>query len=348
MKGDRKTTNTLLMILVIPVIFYLLQVLSFIFIPLTAAMFISLLFLPFMRWLKSKKVPKNLSIFIVIVIIGIVVKITGELIQLSSREILSADNAFFERAKIRLSDLILSLEQFFGVTFIQGENVLATIITRDNISKSLVPTVGFVSKSVSMTLTMLFFVILLLADSIDFHKILNKTILRQRFASVKTFMKIEKDLIKFVEVKFLVSALTGLCVGLACWLFGVSFPIFWGLFAFIINFVQMIGSIICVIVVSAFAFVELEAASTLLFFALTLTGIQALFGGVTEPVLMGKSFSINIVTVLVMLMLWGFIWGIPGMVMSIPITVFLKIIFEQFPATQTISEFMSGKSSRSE
>jgi predicted PurR-regulated permease PerM len=56
---------------------------------------------------------------------------------------------------------------------------------------------------------------------------------------------------------------------------------------------------------------------------------------------MGKSFSINIIAVLIMLMFWGFLWGIPGLIMAIPITVFLKIIFEQFPSTKNISDLMS-------
>ena len=59
---------------------------------------------------------------------------------------------------------------------------------------------------------------------------------------------------------------------------------------------------------------------------------------------MGKSFSINVITILVVLMLWGYVWGIPGLIMSIPITVFLKIVFDKFPATRVISGLMSGNS----
>jgi predicted PurR-regulated permease PerM len=59
---------------------------------------------------------------------------------------------------------------------------------------------------------------------------------------------------------------------------------------------------------------------------------------------MGKSFSINIITVLVMLMLWGYIWGIPGLIMAIPITVFIKIILEQFQSTKVIASLLSGSS----
>ena len=187
-----------------------------------------------------------------------------------------------------------------------------------------------------------FFVFFWLAESINFYKILRFTLFKQKYASVKTFMKIENDLIKFVKVKFLVSAFTVIGFGLACYFFDVSFPIFWGLFAFIINFVQMIGSVVSVILLSIFAFVELDPTNILLFFILTITMVQVIFGSILEPVFMGKSFSINVIAILVSLMFWGYIWGVPGLIMSIPITVFLKIIFEQFPQTRFFSTLLSG------
>lgn len=67
-----------------------------------------------------------------------------------------------------------------------------------------------------------------------------------------------------------------------------------------------------------------------------------LMGGILEPLFMGKTFSLNVITVLVMLMFWGYIWNIPGLIISIPITVFIKIVLNQFPKAKIISEFMSG------
>ena len=194
-----------------------------------------------------------------------------------------------------------------------------------------------------MILMTAFFVVLWLAESINIQKVLNTVILKQKHTAVKTFVKIEKDLITFIKVKFLVSAATGIGTGLACYFFDVSFPIFWGLFAFLINFVQMVGSIITVVMLSIFAFIELDPTSTLFFFVITITGVQVLFGSILEPIFMGKSFSLNVITVLVMLMLWGYIWGVPGLIMSIPITVFIKIMLEQFPNTKVIANLLSGK-----
>ncbi|MFT5185748.1 MAG: AI-2 transport protein TqsA, partial [Flavobacteriales bacterium] len=165
----------------------------------------------------------------------------------------------------------------------------------------------------------------------------------QKYASVKTFRRIEKDIIKFIWVKFVISLFTGIGFTLACLFFDVSFPVFWGLFAFLINFVQMVGSIISVIMLTLFSLVELDPSGTLLAFVLVISGVQVLMGALLEPILLGKTFSINVVTVLVMLMLWGFIWGVPGLIMAIPITVFVKIVLEQFPKTKVIAGLMSGR-----
>ena len=334
-----KTTNLLLLIIVVPLVFYLLNILSFIFIPLIFSMFIALLFLPIMRWLSKKKVPKLVGIVIVILLIFIGLKIGIELIQLSSKQILNSGSGFFDKAEDKFLALMASIQETFGYKLDSKQDLLSQFFKGD----AIVPTFDYIRKLVTGLLMTTFFIVLWLAESINVQQLLNNTIFKQKHASVKTFMKIEKDLIKFIEVKFLVSLATGIGTGLACLFFDVSFPIFWGLFAFVINFVQMVGSVITVIVLSIFAFIELDPTSTLFFFILSITGVQVLIGAILEPIFMGKSFSLNVITVLVMLMLWGFIWGIPGLIMAIPITVFIKIILEQFPGTQTMAKMLSGR-----
>jgi len=337
MLSERRTTNILLLIIVIPILFYLLKVLSFIFIPLVFAMFIALLFLPLMRWLGKRRVPKIVSIIIIVLLIGLGLKIGVELIKLSSKQIMASDTAFFDKAEVKINDAARYLENTFGVEMQKDKNILSQFIQKENIGT----TVGFLRQFLTMLLMTAFFVVLLLAESINMQDVLNKMVLKKKRTSLLAYGKIQKELNTFIKVKFLVSFLTGVGTGLACYFFDVSFPIFWGLFAFVINFVQMVGSFIAVIALSIFAFIELDPTSTLFLFVIAITGVQVLFGAILEPVFMGKSFSINIITVLVMLMFWGFLWGIPGLIMAIPITVFLKIIFEQFPSTKKISDLIS-------
>ncbi len=340
--NERRTTNILLLIIALPVLFYILKLLSFIFIPLVFSMFIALIFWPLIRWLRKKKVSKTISLLIVFLIIGVFFKLSGELIQLSSKEFLASEGNLFEKAELKLEPLIIPFEEFFGIERVEDESIILYYLNEVDLLKTSGSAIDFLGNTISMILMTFFFAFLLLAESLNFQKVLNSTIFSQKYSSVKVFMRIEKDIITFIKVKFVISFFTGLGFTLACYFFDVSFPIFWGLLAFVINFVQMIGSVVSVILLSLFAFVELDTTGTLLFFILTITLVQVIMGGILEPIFMGKSFSINVITILVMLMFWGALWGIPGMILSIPITVFIKIILEQFPKTRVIAQLMSG------
>ncbi|MEZ7886854.1 MAG: AI-2E family transporter [Flavobacteriales bacterium] len=337
-------TNNLLSIMVVVLVFYLLKILSFIFIPLTFGMFMALLFLPIMRWLRTKGLPKWLSIGVVIGIIALILKLFGELVKLSSREIINADSNFFQKAESKFTILVGNVEGFFGIERIGNDNVLLHYLSQANVFGNFGNTLDFIGDTLTMALMTIFFGVLLLMDSFNFERVLTKAIFKSKTMSIRTFLKIEKDIARFLIVKFLVSFGTGVGFSIACYCFDVSFPIFWGVFAFLINFVQMVGSVISVVLLSIFAFVEIEAYTVLLVFSLIITGVQVLFGAVLEPIFMGKTFSLNVVTVLVMLMFWGFIWGVPGLIMAIPITVILKIILEQIPSTRMMAEMMSGGS----
>ena len=300
-------------------------------------MFIAVLFMPLKRRFAKWNWPEWISMTVVVLIFIAGLRIGGELISISTNELMSADQSFRDKAALKIDNLITTLENSFG--FAEGE--LLTKLSGDGTMNAAANVLNKIQGSLVTFLMMLFFAILMIGGSLNIQNILEKTVFKSRIKAVKTFMSIEKDIITFIKVKFIISAFTGLGFSLCCLAFGVSFPVFWGLFAFGINFVQMIGSVISVILLAIFAFVELELGLQLGLFVFSCAMVQVIMGGILEPVFLGKSFKINVVTVLVMLMFWGFIWGIPGLILSIPITVFLKIIFDQFKGTKMISEIIS-------
>lgn len=345
METDIKQIKKLLILFMVPFVLFLLNLLKIIFIPLVFALFGALLFMPLMRWLSKKGIHNIFGILIVMAIIVGGLKISYEVISLSGKELANAGTEFSVKFDEKLHMIIEPIMNVVGIHPVAGQTDVEAILNNEQISANLFGNVGdtlnFTRKFISMLLMTIFFMILLLAGSMDVQKVMQMLIFKKQFASVKTFMQVEKDIMKFIIVKVFLSLFTGIGFGLACYFFNVSFPIFWGLFAFVINFVQMIGSVISVIVLAAFALVEIDNSGTLLFFVIAIIGVQVLFGAILEPILMGKSFKINTITVLVMLALWGFIWGIPGLILSIPITACLKKIMEQFPGTAVFAKIMS-------
>lgn len=339
------TTNKLLLFLVVPLTFYLLQLLHFIFIPLFGALLVALLFLPLVRWFNKKDISKIITIASIISIISIILLFVFFIMRLSAQEILSADQEFWDKMLVNLNKVLIPVMELLGIEKIAGQDNLSSVLHSDAL-------VGFVSSKIGGVLIVLrqtvvsllmtvFFLFLLIGGSINVQKVMENTLFKKRIPSMKTFVILEKSIVKFIVVKFLISLATGISFSIACFAFDIPFPIFWGTMAFLLNFIQMVGSVVITAVLAIFAIALMPPGLGLLLFIISIIGIQVLFGSILEPIFMGKTFSINTITILIMIFLWGYIWGVPGLIYSVPITVAVKTIMEQFPKTRIIAQIMS-------
>ena len=141
---------------------------------------------------------------------------------------------------------------------------------------------------------------------------------------------------RYLGIKTVVSMATGFFAWLATWLIGLDFPLLWGMFAFLLNYVPTIGSIIAAVPAVLMALVQLgfpEAAST----ALSFLAINIVFGNFLEPRLMGFGVGISPLIVFMGLVFWGWVFGPIGMLLSVPLTMTLKMALESDEATRWIA-----------
>ena len=138
--------------------------------------------------------------------------------------------------------------------------------------------------------------------------------------------------------------MTGLLVGLCLNLLGVELALVFGLFAFLLNFIPTVGSLISTFLPLPILLLNPEIGLA--------TGIAAIFipgtihftiGNVVEPLVMGDSLELHPVTILVALMVWGVLWGFVGMLLATPITAVMRILFGRMTQTQPLAELLSGK-----
>lgn len=118
---------------------------------------------------------------------------------------------------------------------------------------------------------------------------------------------------------------------------------FWAFLIFILNFIPTIGSLIATLFPALFCLLQFGEFSQ---FATVLTvvgSIQLLVGNIIEPKVMGNSLNLSPLVALISLSFWGTLWGITGMVLSIPITVIIVIILSQFNYTKPIAILLSEK-----
>ena len=159
----------------------------------------------------------------------------------------------------------------------------------------------------------------------------------------QTLEKINNSISKYITLKTMVSIITGTASYIALAIIGVDTPLFWAFLIFILNFIPTIGSLIATLFPATIALVQFGDL-THFFIVLSVIGvIQIIVGNIIEPKLMGNSLNVSSLVVILSLSFWGLIWGVTGMVLSVPITVIMIILFAQFESTKTIAILLSEK-----
>jgi predicted PurR-regulated permease PerM len=148
----------------------------------------------------------------------------------------------------------------------------------------------------------------------------------------------------YLAIKTLTSLVTGVCIAIWLAVQGVDFPILWGLLAFLFNFVPSIGSIIAAIPAVLLAFIQLGIGSAL-FTVLGYGIVNVVIGSVIEPRVMGRGVGLSALVVFISLVFWGWVLGPIGMLLSVPLSIILKIVLENNEDTRWIAILLGSEKS---
>ncbi|MSP57082.1 MAG: AI-2E family transporter [Myxococcales bacterium] len=140
----------------------------------------------------------------------------------------------------------------------------------------------------------------------------------------------------YLGIKFQISLARGVCVGLMCWAMRVDFPLLLGFIAFLLSFVPTIGSIIAAVPGIALALI-LHGEGSAVVVTLGYLVIDLFFGNLLEPTIMGRRMGLSTLVVVLSLLFWGWVWGPVGAVLSVPLTMVLKIALENVPDLRWIA-----------
>jgi predicted PurR-regulated permease PerM len=143
----------------------------------------------------------------------------------------------------------------------------------------------------------------------------------------------------YMSMKTITSMLTGVIIAVAMWLIGVDYPVLWGVLAFMLNFVPNIGSIIAAVPAVILTLVQLGLASALLVTAVY-TVVNVIIGSIIEPRYMGKGLGLSTLVVFLSLVFWGWVLGPVGMLLSVPLTITVKLALDSKPDTQWLGHLL--------
>ncbi len=157
------------------------------------------------------------------------------------------------------------------------------------------------------------------------------------------YAEIDGKIRRYLAVKVMMSAVTGIIVALLLALFGLELAVVFGVLAFLLNFIPSVGSIIATFLPLPLALVQFDSPAMILLVLVVPGALQIAIGNGLEPKLMGTSLDLHPITILLSLIFWGMLWGLPGMVLAAPITAVVKIVLDRVESTRPIGDLLAGK-----
>ena len=153
--------------------------------------------------------------------------------------------------------------------------------------------------------------------------------------------RIDQEVQKYLGIKTGISILSGLATTVVLLLFGVEFALLFGLLTAILNFIPSLGSIVSMGVISMVAAFQFGSIFPAIWILLILAGLDVLISSLLEPKLMGQGLGLSPLVVVFSLFFWGWLWGIPGMILAVPFMAVIKIVCSRIPALEALAQFMS-------
>ena len=308
-------------------------------VPFLLAAFIATIAATPMFWMQRKGVPPGISLTGTMVLMIIIVVLMGALVAQSA----SAFSAKLPAYQARLIEIQNDLIPWL-------ENIIAPLgidINVDSLLQNFSPntalelagtTLAGLGSVLSNSFLIILTVIFILAEAASFPRKL-ADILRDPDKDLPHFSRFAENVNRYIAIKTSVSLATGAVVTLFMWFLGVDFPILWGLLAFLLNYVPTIGSIIAAIPPVILALIQLGpgAAGGV---AIGFLAINLIMGNAVEPRYMGKGLGLSTLVVFLSLVVWGWVLGPVGMLLSVPLTMTAKIAFEDNPDTEWLAHLL--------
>ncbi|MGI6680088.1 MAG: AI-2E family transporter [Bdellovibrionota bacterium] len=295
---------------------------SSVLIPITFSIFLGLLGIALLKGFAKIKVPKFLAITIVMFVLILSVILFIELLKNSIVDFNDALPMYREKYDVA-SQAILNYLSQKGVNVPQGK--IAELFTFDKSMNFLVGSLKSVVGAVSNVVLVLVLVLFILFEAASFSDKLKYAF--KDSAKLGHFSRTSDEIQKYILIKSVTSFLTGLFVYISVALCGIDFPVLWGIIAFLFNFIPIIGSIVAAIPAILLALIQFGFVDAVIvsFIYIVINWTISYF---IEPLMMGKNLGLSPLIIILSVFFWGWVWGSSGMLLSIPLMMVIKILFE--------------------
>jgi AI-2 transport protein TqsA len=302
------------------------------------AFFLSFLLWPLITALTRRKVPGGLAVVVALLCVAATVGIFGLIIQQSIRSFVKESPKYEQRVHAwaeRITD--------------SAGPVTEELRKRENLEKvgaavadTALSAVGSVVSSITTFALIIIYLLFILTGRLASGDRIGRAFAPDRAVKVRRALaNVDRQVLRYLGMKTLINLATGFLFAITAMVLGIDFPILWGFLGFAISYVPTIGSVISPVPPILLALLQYpDELWRPLALGIALITIVVVMFNLVEPKVMGDSLGLSPLVVMFALLFFGWMWGVWGMVLSVPLAAIIKIICENFEATRPVAVFM--------
>lgn len=340
---DSKVIKIAAIIFILGVSFFTLKTLQSILLPFFVAVILAFLFEPFFELLKRKRVPSFLAIIIVVLCILVIANVTSIFLLTSIGPFTAGIPKYQDKFGSLIQyagDKLQSLG--FDVQAIKESVTIKKLAADGSVQGFITSIFTSVAGILGDFVLIIIYVAFILSELGSLKRRVLKAFSEERARNIaKTMSDIFMDVRRYIIGKTIINLVHAILIGIILWLFNVDFYFVWAFLSFLMHYIPSIGSMIATILPFMTALVQFDSFGPAIIILIILIVLANVVGNVIEPQVLGDKLDLSPILLLLSLITWGYIWGIMGMILSIPIMSMIKIVLMNFESTRPVAILMS-------
>jgi AI-2 transport protein TqsA len=309
-----------------------------VFFPFFLAIFFYFVLSPVLDFLVRLKIPKPLAVSMIIITAFLLLYLLGVLFYTSGRAFASSLPDYAQR----MNSVFSSITERFHLTRFNWDPWLwSKTLDAGKVAAFFLRSMNQVFSFFSTFALIFLFLVFMLSGRGKLKGKVERSFSHQRAVKINHIIdKIDHQVQKYLIIKTGISLLSGIITFVVLLIFGVNYAVLFGFLTFLLNFIPSLGSITSMGLASIIAAFQFGSIFPALWILLILVGLDAVIANVLEPKLMGQGLGLGPLVVLFSLFFWGWLWGIPGMILAVPLMAVIKIVCANVPALIPVAEIM--------
>jgi len=316
---------------------------SGLFVPILLAFFIATVSMPITNWLRKHRLPRWLAVLLTVMVdfaflaglVVVAVALVGDLNEKWSGTGPSDPESYRNLIEMKIGDAaeviaaelekrgVKDAEKGVNEYFYQRSIEQLNQIDFGQVWSLSTGVVEKVAQFLGTTFLVMLMTVFMLTESRMYGRRLS-AIAEAKGPDIERLLSASKDIQRFLGIKTVVSLITGILAGFLCWRADLDFFILWGILAYALNYIPVVGSVIAGVPPTLLALI-LFGWPQALAVATGYTAINVFLGNFIEPMMMGSRFGISTLVIILSVLFWGWIWGPVGMLLAVPLTMMMKV-----------------------